>query len=51
MITNFELPARGTVTGIPPDIVDAIDQLWRDPVCRTIVEEHAADFCLMDSAP
>ncbi|KJA13995.1 hypothetical protein HYPSUDRAFT_467608 [Hypholoma sublateritium FD-334 SS-4] len=51
LILDFELPARGTVTSIPSEIVDAIDQLWRDPVCRMIVKDHAGDFCLMDSAP
>ena len=51
VLLDFELPARGNVTSIPSEIVDAIDQLWRDPACRTIMEEHAGEFCLMDSAP
>lgn len=35
---------------LAPEIADAINQLWRDPIVGKILDEHASDFYLMDSA-
>jgi guanine nucleotide-binding protein subunit alpha len=34
----------------PPDIAEAIHQLWKDPIITKIMDEHSSDFYLMDSA-
>ena len=34
----------------PPDIADAIHQLWKDPILTKIMDEHSSEFYLMDSA-
>ncbi|KAF9521784.1 heterotrimeric G-protein alpha subunit, GPA3-like protein [Crepidotus variabilis] len=34
----------------PPEIAEAIHQLWKDPIIPKIMDEHASDFYLMDSA-
>ncbi|KAF8873399.1 heterotrimeric G-protein alpha subunit, GPA3-like protein [Infundibulicybe gibba] len=34
----------------PPEIADAIYQLWKDPTILEVVKEHSSDFYLMDSA-
>ncbi|KAJ7468072.1 guanine nucleotide binding protein, alpha subunit [Mycena latifolia] len=35
---------------LSPEIADAISQLWQDPIIPKIMDEHASDFYLMDSA-
>ena len=37
-------------TYFPPDIAEAIHQLWKDPIITKIMDEHSSDFYLMDSA-
>jgi guanine nucleotide-binding protein G(i) subunit alpha len=37
-------------TRFPPDIAEAIHQLWKDPIITKILDEHSSDFYLMDSA-
>ncbi|TFK20026.1 heterotrimeric G-protein alpha subunit, GPA3-like protein [Coprinopsis marcescibilis] len=33
-----------------PEIAEAIDQLWKDPIIPKIMDEHSSKFYLMDSA-
>ncbi|KAJ7118663.1 heterotrimeric G-protein alpha subunit, GPA3-like protein [Mycena crocata] len=35
---------------LSPEIADAINQLWQDPIIGKIMDEHASEFYLMDSA-
>ncbi|KAJ7741980.1 heterotrimeric G-protein alpha subunit, GPA3-like protein [Mycena maculata] len=35
---------------LSPEIADAISQLWQDPIIPKIMDEHANEFYLMDSA-
>ncbi|KAJ7649324.1 heterotrimeric G-protein alpha subunit, GPA3-like protein [Mycena rosella] len=35
---------------LSPEIADAISQLWQDPIIPKIMDEHASEFYLMDSA-
>jgi guanine nucleotide-binding protein subunit alpha len=34
----------------PPDIAEAIHQLWNDPIITKIMDEHSSEIYLMDSA-
>ncbi|KAI3595889.1 heterotrimeric g-protein alpha gpa3-like protein [Moniliophthora roreri] len=42
---------KSTAFVLSPEIADAINQLWQDPVILKIMGEHGSDFYLMDSAP
>ncbi|KAF8637688.1 hypothetical protein AX16_010763 [Volvariella volvacea WC 439] len=35
----------------PPELAEAINQLWKDPIIPKIMDEHFSQFYLMDSAP
>lgn len=55
-ILNYKLEptpdlARTTQFDFPPDIADAIHQLWEDPVMPNIMNDHMGKFYLMDNAP
>ncbi|KAJ7359613.1 guanine nucleotide binding protein, alpha subunit [Mycena albidolilacea] len=43
--SNTDAPAF-----LPPEIADAISQLMQDPIIPKIMDEHASEFYLMDSA-
>ncbi|KAF7319107.1 Heterotrimeric G-protein alpha subunit [Mycena chlorophos] len=42
--------ATDTPPFVSPEIADAIHQLWQDPIIVKIMDEHASEFYLMDSA-
>ncbi|ESK81537.1 heterotrimeric g-protein alpha gpa3-like protein, partial [Moniliophthora roreri MCA 2997] len=42
---------ESTAFVLSPEIADAINQFWQDPVIPKIMDEHGSDFYLMDSAP
>ncbi|KAK1225631.1 Guanine nucleotide-binding protein alpha-2 subunit [Marasmius sp. AFHP31] len=48
-IADYKLD-ESTAFVLSPDIADAINQFWRDPVVTKIIDEHGSDFYLMDSA-
>ncbi|KAI3608772.1 heterotrimeric g-protein alpha gpa3-like protein [Moniliophthora roreri] len=41
---------ESTAFVLSPEIADAINQFWQDPVIPKIMDEHGSDFYLMDSA-
>lgn len=34
-----------------PDLVEAIVNIWKDPIIPRLLDEEASQFYLMDSAP
>lgn len=53
-ILDYKLDAApGSSTANPyfsPEIAEAINQLWNDPIIPRLMDEHSSDFYLMDSA-
>lgn len=52
-ILNYKLdanPGSSQTPPLSPSIVDAIYQLWNDPIMVQIMDEHLGNFYLMDNA-
>lgn len=49
-ILDFKLDESDQDIYFPPEITQAIHQLWKDPIITKILEDHASEFYLMDSA-
>lgn len=49
-ILDFKLDELDQDIFIPPEIIQAIHQLWKDPIINKILEDHSGEFYLMDSA-
>ncbi|KAF8880345.1 heterotrimeric G-protein alpha subunit, GPA3-like protein [Gymnopilus junonius] len=49
-VLDFRLDTSGGTPYFPPEIAEAIHQLWKDPIIPKIMDEHSSDFYLMDSA-
>jgi len=49
-VLDYRLDAHGDTPFFSPEIAEAIDQLWKDPVIPLIMDEHSSKFYLMDSA-
>ena len=49
-VLDYRPDTETSNTFFPPDIADAIHQLWKDPIITKIMDEHSSEFYLMDSA-
>jgi guanine nucleotide-binding protein subunit alpha len=49
-VLSYRPDSETTISNFPPDIAEAIHQLWKDPIITKIMDEHSSDFYLMDSA-
>ena len=49
-VLDYRPDAETSSSYFPPDIAEAIHQLWKDPIITKIMDEHSSDFYLMDSA-
>jgi guanine nucleotide-binding protein G(i) subunit alpha len=49
-IMDYRLDETTAFT-LSPEVADAINQFWADPVVSKVLDEHGSDFYLMDSAP
>lgn len=49
-VLDYRPDSETSNTFFPPDIAEAIHQLWKDPIITKIMDEHSSDFYLMDSA-
>ncbi|KDR69486.1 hypothetical protein GALMADRAFT_104101 [Galerina marginata CBS 339.88] len=49
-VLDFRLDTTSSTPYFPPEIAEAIHQLWKDPIIPKIMDEHSSDFYLMDSA-
>ena len=49
-ILDYEPDPTHRVESFPPEMAEAIHQLWKDPIITKIMDEHSSEFYLMDSA-
>ena len=49
-VLDFKFDESDQDLYFPPEIAEYIHQLWKDPIIPKILDEHASDFYLMDSA-
>ena len=49
-ILDYRLDVHGDTPYFSPEIAEAIDRLWKDPIIPKIMDEHSSKFYLMDSA-
>jgi len=48
---DLDLISPASTYCFPEDLALAIQDLWGDPAIPKLLDEHASDFYLMDSAP
>ena len=48
-ILDYEPDPTDRVESFPPEMVEAIHQLWEEPIITKIMDEHSSEFHLMDS--
>jgi len=48
---DLDLISPASTYCFPEDLAMAAQQLWQDPVIPKLLDEHASEFYLMDSAP
>lgn len=49
-VLDFKFDESDQDLYFPSEIAEYIHQLWKDPIIPKILDEHASDFYLMDSA-
>jgi guanine nucleotide-binding protein G(i) subunit alpha len=49
-VLDYRPDSETSYSFFPPDIADAIHQLWKDPIITKIMDEKSSEFYLMDSA-
>ena len=48
---DLDLISHTSTYCFPEDLALAVQQLWQDPIIRTLLDSHSSEFYLMDSAP
>jgi len=48
---DLDLISPASTYCFPEDLALAVQHLWRDPAIPKLLDEHASEFYLMDSAP